>query len=151
MIGTWLRATSPDDEIVHIERDARAGGKFSFLVRRAGQEIDHVGEYRELARPQRLAFTFDVVGGGAPVQIGAEHQTHEPSVVTIYMASLGTGTEVVLCHDNVPSDMRDKTRRGWALILDEIAETTSVANDNARATGGPGPKPAPPRAARSSR
>ncbi len=150
-IGRWLLASSPDDDIIHIDRDPHVGGKFSFKVRRTGQEIDHVGEYRELARPQRLVFTFDVVGGGAPASGGApgEARAREPSVVTIDLAPAGTGTELVLSHDGVPPEMRDKTRQGWITILDEISGMIDAAE--ARARGIPLPRPIPARAARSSR
>ena len=150
-IGRWLLASSPDDDIIHIERDPRVGGKFSFKVRRAGQEIDHVGEYRELARPRRLAFTFDVVGGGAPVPGGAAADLHAttPSVVSIDLAASGSGTELVLSHEGVPPEMRDKTRRGWKTILDEIAGMLDAAD--ARARGVPLPRPVPAKVARSSR
>jgi uncharacterized protein YndB with AHSA1/START domain len=151
-IGRWLLASSPDDDIIDIDRDPRVGGRFSFKVRRAGHEIDHVGEYRELARPRRLAFTFDVVGGGAPARGGAAADLHAntPSVVSIDLASTGSGTELVLSHDGVPPEMRDKTRRGWATILDEIAGMLDAAD--ARARGVPLPRPAPPaKVARSSR
>jgi uncharacterized protein YndB with AHSA1/START domain len=33
--------------------DARIGGSFSFVVRRQGEEIDHMGTYLEIDRPQR--------------------------------------------------------------------------------------------------
>ena len=145
-IGRWLLASSPDDDIIHIERDARVGGKFSFKVRRAAQEIDHVGEYRELARPRRLSFTFDAVGGGdAP----ADRQANAPSVVSIDLASSGGGTELVLSHQGVPPEMREQTRRGWTIILDEIAGMLAAAD--ARARGVPLPRPVPAKAARSSR
>src|SRR6185295_17212258 len=49
MIGPAVR----EEEIVHIELDPRVGGTFSFMVRRDGEEIDHVGEYLELDRPRR--------------------------------------------------------------------------------------------------
>jgi len=150
-IGRWLLATSPDDDIIHIERDARVGGQFSFKVRRAAQEIDHVGEYRELARPQRLAFTFDVVRGGAPVSGGSAADLHAntASVVSIDLAPSDGGTELVLSHDGVPPEMRDKTRGGWKTILDEIAGMLDAAD--ARARGAPVPRHVPARAARSSR
>jgi uncharacterized protein YndB with AHSA1/START domain len=150
-IARWLLATSPDDDIIHIERDARAGGKFSFKVRRAAQEIDHVGEYRELVRPRRLAFTFDVVGGGAPVAGSSAGDLHanKPSVVSIDLAQLGSGSELVLSHEGVPPEMREPTRRGWVTILDEIAEMLAAAD--ARARGAPLPRPLVARAARSSR
>jgi uncharacterized protein YndB with AHSA1/START domain len=150
-IGRWLLASSPDDDIIHIDRDPHIGGKFSFKVRRAGQEIDHVGEYRELARPRRLVFTFDVVGGGAPVPGSAAGDLHAsaPSVVSIDVAASDSGTELVLSHEGVPPEMRDKTRRGWTIILDEIAGMIDAAD--ARARGGPLPRAAVAKAARSSR
>ena len=150
-IGRWLLASSPDDDIIHIDRAPHVGGKFSFKVRRAGQEIDHVGEYRELARPRRLAFTFDVVGGGAPVPGGAAADLHAntPSVVSIDLAASGNGTELVLSHEGVPPEMRDKTRGGWKIILDEIGGMLDAAD--ARARGVPLPRPVPAKLARSSR
>ena len=150
-ISRWLLASSPDDDIIDIDRDARVGGKFSFKVRRAGKEIDHVGEYRELARPQRLVFTFDVVGGGAPAsgRAVADLDASKPSVVTIDLAPAGTGTELVLSHEGVPPEMRDKTRQGWTTIVAEIAGMIDAAE--ARARGIPLPRAIPARAARSSR
>ena len=58
MFGPALR----DEEVLRIELDARVGGSFSFLVRRLGTEIDHVGHYLEIDPPRRLAFTWGVAG-----------------------------------------------------------------------------------------
>jgi uncharacterized protein YndB with AHSA1/START domain len=150
-IGRWLLATSPDDDVIHIQRDPHVGGKFSFMVRRAGQEIDHVGEYRELVRPRRLVFTFDAVGGG-PVQPATDQQRiTKPGVVTVELAEIGTGTELVLSHEGVPPELRDATRRGWAAILDTMAGITASGGGEATGRGVPLPRPIPNRAARSSR
>jgi uncharacterized protein YndB with AHSA1/START domain len=54
MFGPAVR----DEEIVHLELDPKVGGKFSFLVRRQGEEIDHVGQYFEIDSPRRLIFTW---------------------------------------------------------------------------------------------
>ena len=53
-----------DEEIVHLKVDARVGGRFSFLVRRQGAEIDHVGQYFDLERPRRLSFSWSAVAAG---------------------------------------------------------------------------------------
>src|SRR5262245_58891400 len=60
MFGPQLR----DEEILHLKVDARVGGSFSFLVRRQGQEIDHVGQYFELAPPRRLSFSWSAIAAG---------------------------------------------------------------------------------------
>ena len=57
--GKWLFAT-PSGQMVRVEIDARDGGSFVFVDRRNGEEIEHTGEYHEIARPQRLVFTFSV-------------------------------------------------------------------------------------------
>jgi uncharacterized protein YndB with AHSA1/START domain len=135
----------PDDDIIHIERDPQVGGKFSFKVRRATQEIDHVGEYRELARPRRLAFTFDAVVGDTP----ADQRDKAPSVVSIDIASSGGGTELVLSHQGVPPEMRDQTRAGGRSSWMRSPACSPAAD--ARARGVPLPRPAAAKAARSSR
>ena len=55
-LGRWM--FGPDEHVVRLALDARAGGKFSFVINRGGTEIDHVGEYLELDRPQLLVFTW---------------------------------------------------------------------------------------------
>ena len=58
MIGKWMFGPAlRDEEIVRLSLDARVGGSFSFVVRRQGEEIDHMGEYLEIDRPRRLVFT----------------------------------------------------------------------------------------------
>jgi uncharacterized protein YndB with AHSA1/START domain len=58
-LGRWMFGPSVRDErIVRLTLDARVGGKFSFVVNRAGTEIDHVGEYLEIDRPRLLVFTW---------------------------------------------------------------------------------------------
>lgn len=59
MIGKWMFGPAlRDEEIVRLSLDARVGGSFSFVVRRQGEEIDHMGEYLEIDRPRRLVFTW---------------------------------------------------------------------------------------------
>jgi len=116
-IRTWMLAPSQDDEILRIEIDARVGGAFSFVVRRQGQEIDHFGEYLEIDRPRRLAFTFDAVD--APR--GAAKKDKSASIVSIDLVRVGSGTELTLTHEHVPAEYASRTESGWSTILDAIA------------------------------
>ena len=67
LVAQWMFGPSlRDEEIVRIAIDPRVGGLFSFVVRRQGQEIDHVGEYLEIDRPRRLAFTLGSAASARP-------------------------------------------------------------------------------------
>jgi len=58
-IGRWMYGPVVRDErIVRLGLEPRVGGKFSFVVDRQGLQVDHVGEYLELDRPQLLVFTW---------------------------------------------------------------------------------------------
>ncbi|MGH8310737.1 MAG: SRPBCC family protein [Steroidobacteraceae bacterium] len=68
--------------------DARVGGSFSFVERRNGEDFQFAGEYLEITRPHRLAFTW-ITPRGSPN--GAR--------VAIDVRSLAFGCEVSLTHD----------------------------------------------------
>jgi uncharacterized protein YndB with AHSA1/START domain len=110
MFGPALR----DEEIVRIALDARVGGTFSFVVRRQGQEIDHIGRYVEIDRPRRLVFTWAV----APDAIDA-------SRVNIEIAPQGTGCELTLTHEMQPkwADFAPRVETGWRTMLDALGRT----------------------------
>jgi uncharacterized protein YndB with AHSA1/START domain len=104
---------TPEQEIVHLKVDARVGGRFSFLVRRAGQLIDHVGTYREIDRPHRLVFTW-----------GVDEEAGDTSVVTLEFAAEGDGCVLTLTHRMDPkwAEYAERTERGWSTILNKMAE-----------------------------
>ena len=56
MFGSDLRG----EEVVRIALDPRIGGRFSFVVRRKGQELDYIGRYLVIDRSRRLAFNWAV-------------------------------------------------------------------------------------------
>ncbi|MGD9645504.1 MAG: SRPBCC domain-containing protein [Pirellulales bacterium] len=109
MFGPRLRV----EQVLRLDVDARVGGKFSFLVRREGGEVDHVGTYRELDRPRRLAFTWGVAG-----------ESTDESVVTIDIVPLEQGCELNLTHAMDPkwADYADRTRDAWTRMIDLLAD-----------------------------
>ena len=108
MFGPALR----DEEIVRLSVDARVGGRFSFVVRRQGTEIDHVGAFREIDRPTRLVFTWGVAG-----------QSAEESVVTIDVAPRPNDCELELTHsmDAKWVEYAERTAAGWTKMLAALA------------------------------
>jgi len=104
MFGVKLR----DEEIVRLTIDGRVGGRFSFVVRRQGQEIDHIGRYLEIDRPRRLMFTWAV----AP-------DPEDSSRVVIEIRPSGAGCELTLMHEMDPrwADFKDRVTESWKKML----------------------------------
>jgi uncharacterized protein YndB with AHSA1/START domain len=105
--GKWLFAT-PSGQMMRVEIDARVGGKF-LLVRRDGDDVDHVGEYLEIDRPRRLVFTFKV-----------PKYSPDSTKVIIDIAPAGKGCDLTLTHEGVLPEWLDRTRQGWTMILDSL-------------------------------
>jgi len=116
MFGPQLR----DEEVLRIEVDPRVGGAFSFLVRRQGQEIDHVGHYLEIDRPRKLAFTWGIVG-----------ETADQSRVDIEITPRDRGCELELTHRMDPkwAEYADRVRGGWTTMCDALARALATEND----------------------
>jgi uncharacterized protein YndB with AHSA1/START domain len=98
--------------MVRAEIDPRVGGRFTFVDRRDGQDIEHVGEYLEIERPRKLVFTFGVPKFSA-----------EMTRVTIEISPQGTGCELTLTHEGVLPDYQERTSGGWTKILEGTART----------------------------
>jgi uncharacterized protein YndB with AHSA1/START domain len=112
MIGKWMFGPAlREEEVLRIVADARVGGAFSFLVRRQGEEIDHVGKYREIDRPRRLVFTWGIAG-----------ESEDESLVIIEIAPQETGAELTLTHemDAKWADYASRTEAGWTKMLDAL-------------------------------
>jgi uncharacterized protein YndB with AHSA1/START domain len=83
--------------------------KSSFVVRRQGQDLDHNGEYLEIDRPRRLAFTWTV----GPDATSATR-------VTIDLAPSGSGTDLTLTHERIVREYAERTEEGWRAIVDAV-------------------------------
>src|ERR1700744_1107355 len=102
----FLFAT-PTGEMIRAEVDARVGGRFTFVDRRPDMgDVLHTGEYLELDRPRRLAFTF-----------GVPQFNPDFTRVVVEIAPTAAGCEVTLTQSDVPADWADRSKEGWGKIL----------------------------------
>jgi uncharacterized protein YndB with AHSA1/START domain len=106
--GKWLFAT-PTGEMTRVQIDPRVGGKF-LLIRRDGEDVEHIGEYLEINRPRRLVFAFKVPKYSA-----------ENTKVSIDIVPDGKGCNLTLTHEGVLPEWTDRTKQGWTMILDGLA------------------------------
>ena len=113
----FLFAT-PTGEMVRAEIDPRVGGRYTFVDRREGEDVEHSGEYVEIDRPRRLVFTLCV-----PKYSSAS------TVITIEITPLDTGCELTLTDESVPPEWVDSSREGWTSILKGLAEVVEGAQE----------------------
>jgi uncharacterized protein YndB with AHSA1/START domain len=88
------------------QTDPRPGGRYDILMHNEMGEIPHWGVYREIDRPNRLAFTWN------------SPHAEPDSLVTLTFRKVGDDTEVTLVHDRFPSEQsRSGHEGGWTSIL----------------------------------
>ena len=113
----WLeRWMSPVGHAL-VEADARVGGRLRVVMIGDGRQIEHVGEFLEVAPPHRLCFTWrsEYTGGG-------------PSRVTIELAGRDDGsTDLTLRHELLPPGAADSHRGGWGRMLDRLDQQLAAA------------------------
>lgn len=92
----------------HMESDLREGGRWSMRGLRAdGQPFTITGEYREIARPHRLVFTWR-----------PDWQGHtDASLVRVDLSERDGATTVRLTHSGLTAEARRTGHRGWPRIL----------------------------------
>lgn len=110
MFGPPIR----DEHLVRLSLDARAGGFFSIVVRRQGQEVDHVGRYLLIARPYRLVFT-----------LGIAHVCEDQSRVSVEVLPTEEGCLLTVTHELRPhlADHLPRAEATWKKMLDHLAVT----------------------------
>lgn len=110
---TVMKWMFPKGDIVRVEIDPRVGGRFSFVDRREGEEVDHVGEYLEIDRPRRLVFTF-----------GMPSMSPDFDRVTVEIVPLETGCELTLTHEMSAEwkEYLDSTKDAWTTMLAAMAK-----------------------------
>jgi uncharacterized protein YndB with AHSA1/START domain len=108
----FLFATA-SGQMVRTEIDARVGGGFVIVDRRAGEDVEHLGTYVEIERPRRLIFTLRV-----------PKYSEDTSTVSIDIVPLPDGCELTLTHEMSRrwDEFRGRTQEGWQRILAVLAE-----------------------------
>jgi uncharacterized protein YndB with AHSA1/START domain len=108
-IAAWMVGPAAG-EMIHVGVDARVGGRYSFVVRRGGEDIDHTGEYLVMDRPRHLAFTW-----GVP--------TYSPEATRVDLAIEpdGPGALLTLTQAGVAPGYAERTTMGWTRISEAIA------------------------------
>jgi uncharacterized protein YndB with AHSA1/START domain len=107
----FLFAT-PTGEMIRAEVDARVGGRFTFVDRRPDMgDVLHTGEYLELDRPRRLAFTF-----GVP-----QFNPDFSRILLEFAPAPDGGCHLTLTQSDVPAEWADRSKDGWGMILAALA------------------------------
>lgn len=93
-----------------VETDPRVGGKFLIVMRAGEQDIEHRGEYKEIAEYDKLVFTWE------------SNHSEPGSTVTLTFEERGPSeTEVTLHHQGFPGEeSRNNHEGGWGKILDTL-------------------------------
>jgi uncharacterized protein YndB with AHSA1/START domain len=113
--GRWLFATA-SQPMAYVELDARAGGSFCFVERRAGETARYLGEYLEIIPDRRLVFTLSM----------APH----PDVITrvaVAIAPVAKGCMLEVTHENIPRLHAGHVEGRWTGILYGLGVTLDSA------------------------
>ena len=113
-LGQWMFGPRVREEnVVRLDVDPRVCGSFSLKVERNGQIVDHVGQYLEIERPRRLAFTWAVKG----------ESDDAPSQIRIDIAASSSGCVLTLVHtmDAKWADYAQRAQDAWNTMLDALA------------------------------
>lgn len=113
LLGQWMMGPGiREEKLLRLDVDPRVGGRFSMLVERDGERIDHVGEYLVIERPHRLSFTWTIAG----------EADQDGSRVDIVITPSPSGCELRLTHalPRAWADYADRTQHGWSTMLDAL-------------------------------
>ncbi len=108
-----VRWWGPDEgPVLLAETDVRIGGRFRVRFRTLdGIEHESSGEYREVARPDRLAMSWRWENGEDPGE----------SLVEIDLRGIPEGTELTFTHSRLhDEDTRRSHEEGWNGALDKL-------------------------------
>jgi glutathione S-transferase len=101
---------------VEAEVDLRVGGPLRIVMRDAGVEIEHQGEFVEVDTPQRLVFTW------------RSRFTAGDSLVTVtFAAESDATTNLVIVHSRLPEEAAESHEGGWGAMADRLGRALEAA------------------------
>lgn len=104
-MAVWMRPGS--DRSSDVTVDARVGGRFEIVMYNERGPIPHRGVYQVIDRPRQLVFTWNSPYAG-------DHD----SLVTVDFLPRTGGTEVVVTHEKLPTEVAvGQHREGWTACL----------------------------------
>jgi uncharacterized protein YndB with AHSA1/START domain len=104
----WM--TPKPSKKADVTLDVRVGGQFEIVMHGEHGTVPHRGVYQVIDRPRRLVFTWNSPYAG-------EHG----SLVTVDFVARAGGTEVVLTHEKLPSEVAvGQHREGWTAVLENL-------------------------------
>jgi uncharacterized protein YndB with AHSA1/START domain len=94
--------------------DTQAGGKYRWnLINQEGEEMSVFGEYLELVPGKKIVFTWKWDDDDV--------WENRNSIVTVELSDREGGTELLLKHEQLPSEeSRDRHNDGWNSVLDRL-------------------------------
>jgi uncharacterized protein YndB with AHSA1/START domain len=106
----------PGVRVTRVECDPRVGGQFLIVMNVEGHDVPHRGQYLEIERYKRLAFTWRSPYAG------------EGSRVTLQFAESRNGeTRLTLEHVGLAdAETRSKHHGGWSHILTELSTVATT-------------------------
>jgi uncharacterized protein YndB with AHSA1/START domain len=93
IVKQWL-FRSPTNQIAEAAISAKVGGTFSIVEHANREVIDHFGEYLEVERPRRLAFTLEVPKHFRGITRVSIHISPTPNGCTLELTQTGVSPEV---------------------------------------------------------
>jgi uncharacterized protein YndB with AHSA1/START domain len=108
-LAEWMRPGTIQRSEARV--DPRVGGAYEVIMHGEKGPIPHRGIYRVIDRPKRLVFTWVSPFAGAD------------SVVTVDFRHMGTNTEVIVTHEQLPENEQGSHTRGWTTGLQHLDET----------------------------
>ncbi len=114
LLALWFARCKNSPLVNVLEADARVGGRYRIEVTDdKGKLYRGHGTYREVRRPERLAFTWSW-----------DHDDYNDSLVTVDFRALDKGdfTEVTLTHEALPDRAKEDHRKGWEECYDMLEE-----------------------------
>jgi glutathione S-transferase len=93
------------------EVDLRVGGRFSLVnALPDGSTVTIHGQFRVVEPPRKLVYTWRMDDGSL-----------ESSLVTVTFEPRGEGTEVIVVHEDIPTEpVRESHENGWRGCLDGL-------------------------------